>query len=123
MNKNFFSVGLFSMILFCIQACNFGQQPINVKQILENQIQYQDKEVLVQGEVGISNSVLGYSGFFLLDSDGQKIFIVGNDLPSPQERTKVLVKGVVKIPARVLSDAIIFINATSIEIAKPPTQI
>jgi hypothetical protein len=115
MKRNLLNIGVFAILFLCIQACNFGQKPITVQQILENQIQYQDKEVQVQGEVGTSNSVLGYSGFFLQGEVGQEIFVVGNDLPSPQERTKVLVKGVVKIPARVLSDAIIFINATSIE--------
>ena len=84
--------------------------PVKISELYENTNKYEDKTVLVKGEVTKSISMFGLSGFILTDGT-KELMVVGHDsTPSPGE--KITVRGKLSVPLRWQDDALLVLRAS-----------
>jgi hypothetical protein len=98
------------MTLLLIAGCN-RLFPVKISDLYENTDKYQDKDIVVKGEVGISVSVLGFSGFILNDGTGNLLVVGYSPAPSPDD--VVTVRGELSVPFRWQNEMVLVLKANS----------
>ena len=109
MKKNY-SILVTAIALLLLTASCGRILPVKISELYENTHKYEDKTVLVKGEVTKSISMFGLSGFILTDGT-KELMVVGHDsTPSPGE--KITVRGTLSVPLRWQDDALLVLRAS-----------
>lgn len=110
MNKKTFISVIAIPILALTVGCN-QIIPIQISDLYEHTYEYQNKEICVKGEVGMSVSVLGFSGFVLNDGTGDLLVLGYSPTPSPGD--VITVHGELSVPFRLQNELLLVLKVKS----------
>ncbi|HOG04657.1 MAG TPA: hypothetical protein PK978_00260 [Paludibacter sp.] len=110
MNKKKSILAITIAILVLVAGC-YRILPVQISELYEDTYKYQNKEIVVKGEVGESISILGFSGFVLNDGTGDLLVVGYSSSPTPGD--VITARGTLLVPFRFQKDFLLVLNVES----------